>query len=59
MTSNGVLPPFGFLNTEGEACYDVLSELHSNVTSLKRHERVCEIVIVENEKMFPVDMLVL
>ena len=56
MTSNGVLPPFGFLSTEGEACHDVLSELHSNVTSVKRHERVCEIVIVENKKMFPVDV---
>ena len=58
MTSNGVLPLFGFLSTEGEACHDVLSELQSNVTSVKRHERVCEIVILENEKMFLVDMLV-
>ena len=30
-----------------------------HVTSLERRVRVCEIVIVENEKMFPVDVLVL
>ena len=59
MTSNGVLPPIGYLNTEGEAYCDVLSELHIDMTSLKRHVRDYEIVIVENEKMVPVDVLVL
>ena len=59
MTSDGVLSPVGFLNTDGEAYYDVLSELHIDETSLKRHVRDYEIVIVENEKMFPVDVLVL
>ena len=59
VTSNGVLPPIGFLNTESEAYYDAFSELFLDVTSLERHERVCEIVIVENEKMFPVYVLVL
>ena len=36
-----------------------LSELHIDVTSLERHVQVCEIVIVENKKMIPVDVLVL
>ena len=36
-----------------------LSELLVNMTSFERHVRACDIVIVENEKMFPVDVLVL
>ena len=36
-----------------------LSELYLDAISFERHVRVCEIVIVENEKMFPVDLLVL
>ena len=36
-----------------------LSGLHIHRTSLESHVQVCEIVIVENEKMFSVDVLVL
>ena len=36
-----------------------LSQLQLDAISFERHVRVCEIVIVENETMFSVDVLVL
>ena len=59
MNSNGILPIVGFLNTEGDHIMTFLSESYIDVTSMKRHVRVCESVIVENEKKLPVDVLVL
>ena len=43
MTSNGILPTVGFLNTEGDHVMTFLSELHFDVSSPARHVRVCEI----------------
>ena len=50
MTSDGILPTVGFLNTEADHVMTFFSELHIDVSSLERHVRIREIIIVENEK---------